>query len=383
MDCKYFIYFLLYIICSLDSHGQVAGTNVAARCGTMERQQNRFNDDPALKAVFEQEQNQFNRIIKEGRNSISARSNRLNAIYTIPVVFHIVLGNPALVTDAQVKAQLDTLNKEFSGANPDTSKLPLFFRSLFGVSGINFCLAQRTPDGEVSSGIERVVTNNTSFSFVDDRVKHAGSGGAESWDAARYFNIWICVLDNNIAGYSTLPQDGIESDQGVVIDHRSLPGGSFTTYNRGKTLVHETGHYFNLYHTWGDDEGACTGSDFIDDTPNQADATTGCFSGIKTDKCTTSGNGIMYQNFMDYTDDACMILFTREQVARMETALTLYRSPLLISDGCQPVIKKNFDVQLVSIDQPGQRLCSPLFNPAISIKNRGTQTLSSFVITIS
>lgn len=151
----------------------------------------------------------------------------------------------------------------------------------------------------------------------------------------------------------------------------------------GKTLVHEAGHFFNLYHIWGDDNGGCNGSDFVGDTPNQADATTGCHTGIRTDNCTPSGSGVMYQNYMDYSYDACLVMFTNEQVSRMEAALAQYRSSLLSSEGCQPVVIKNYDAELRSILAPAQRVCVPSFTPTITVRNRGSQTITSLVVTAS
>ncbi|MFN9955391.1 MAG: M43 family zinc metalloprotease, partial [bacterium] len=139
-----------------------------------------------------------------------------------------------------------------------------------------------------------------------------------------------------ILGYASFPGEGLAVEQGVVIDYRSLPGGAYTQYNQGKTLVHEAGHYFNLYHIWGDDNGRCTGTDFVDDTPNQGDATEGCFTGIRTDNCTAGGTGIMYQNYMDYSFDNCMLLFTTGQASRMVAAAEQFRPGLFQSDACTP-----------------------------------------------
>jgi len=273
------------------------------------------------------------------------------------------------------------LNRDFFGANGDSVKIPSFFKPLFGKSNIQFCLAQRTPDGDATTGIDRVVTNANSFS-TDDGVKHNYAGGVASWNTDKYYNVWVCALSSSILGYATFPDDVSTpaADQGVVIDYHCLPGGSYTNYNGGKTLTHETGHYFNLYHIWGDDNGACTGTDYINDTPNQADASSGCYSGVKTDACTPSGNGIMYENYMDYTDDPCLVMFTTEQVDRMETALSVYRPTLLSSNGCQPVILNNYDAQLRAVNQPTQRLCSSTFTPQVTVKNRGSQNLTSLQI---
>lgn len=351
---------------------------VSEKCGTMQHLEQSLQNNAALRERFEQKRIQFNKIASARAQNPAA--NRIATVY-IPVVFHIVLPNPNMVTDVQIQAQLDTLNKDFFGANGDSVKIPSYFKPLYGKSGIQFCLAKRNPDGDSVNGIDRVVTTQASFS-IDDGVKHDYTGGVASWNTDKYFNVWVTFISNSILGYATFPDDAstAAADQGVVIDYRSLPGGSFTAYNQGKTLTHETGHYFNLYHIWGDDNGACTGTDYIDDTPNQGNSSSGCYTGVKTDACTSSGNGIMYQNFMDYTDDPCLVMFTTEQMSRMETALTVSRPSLLTSNGCQPVVLSPYDAQLRAVNQPIQRLCSANFTPQVTIKNRGTQNLTSLVI---
>ena len=381
MHYKTFL-FSLFIAAAFGAAAQSSSKIAETRCGTMPRLEAKFARNPALRSAFEAQRASFNRLLQQ-KLSAAEKTDGTTQVYTIPVVFHVVLTNPAAVTNAQLQAQLDTLNATFSGTVSYLNQVPTYFKSLFGNSGIQFCLAQRTPDGESTTGIERITTTKTSFSNLDDAVKYVSSGGADVWNPDNYFNIWICRLSNNILGYSTFPQDGEETAQGVVVDYRTLPGGSFTDYNSGKSATHETGHYFNLYHIWGDDDGACTGTDYVDDTPNQADATTGCYTGIKTDNCTQTGNGILYQDYMDYSSDNCMTLFTAGQVTRMESALLLYRSSLLRSDGCQPPVQHDYDAQLLSITQPDQRLCSATFMPVIQIKNRGVQTLTSLTITSS
>jgi hypothetical protein len=366
--------FLLFLSVAAQQSNRIANV----KCGTMQRLEQNLQKNPAFRAKFEQKRIQFNKVFSIRSLNQSAR---LGSTVYIPVVFHIVLPNPDIVTDAQIKAQLDTLNNDFFGSNGDSVKIPSYFKPLFGKSNIQFCLAQRTPDGDGTNGIERTITSQTAFTY-DDKVKHSYSQGIESWNTGNYFNVWVCMMGSNLLGYSTFPDDVSTpaTDQGVVIDYRSLPGGSYTSYNEGKTLTHETGHYFNLYHIWGDDNGGCTGTDYIDDTPNQADASSGCYSGIKTDACTTGGDGIMYQNYMDYTDDPCLVMFTTEQVDRMETALAVYRPSLLSSNGCQPVVLNSYDAQLRSVNQPSQRLCNGTFAPQVTIKNKGSQDLTSLLI---
>ena len=240
-------------------------------------------------------------------------------------------------------------------------------------------MAQRTPNNEITDGIDRIITTKTSFSHIDDGVKYSISGGTEIWNGDKYFNVWVCALADNLLGYATFPNDGKPDEQGVVIEYRSLPGGSFVNYNAGKTLTHETGHYFNLFHIWGDDDGACTGTDYIDDTPNQGNFSSGCYSGIKTDSCTPAGNGILYQDYMDYSYDKCLMLFTNLQDARMETALLNYRSSLTVSNGCIPV-SVLLDAQLKTILTPAKRICTNNFAPTVVLRNLGMQTLSSVII---
>ncbi len=356
------------------------------KCATMIRLNQKFKNDPAFKARFNQQLDRFNKTVQDRTAKLlvgGSAGARPQAAYTIPVIFHVVLANQSLVTDAQIMAQLDVLNKDYSGSNSDTSNVPSYFKPLIGNSGIQFCLAQRSPSGDITTGIERITTTQTSFTNSNDGVKHIGTGGVDMWNGDKYFNVWICPLTNKLLGYATFPNDGAPLEQGVVIDYRSLPGSTdkdYLQYNGGKTLTHETGHYFNLYHIWGDDNGACTGSDFVDDTPNQADATTGCYSGIKTDNCTPTGNGIMYENYMDYSFDPCLVLFTKGQAVRMQTALLTNRLSLTTSDGCTPVALKTLDAQLKTIDAPVNRICASSFIPQVTIRNMGLQTLSSLTI---
>jgi hypothetical protein len=376
MSMGRYLFFIL-LLCSA-SVGVFSQDSILRRCGTVERLEEKFNRNPSLRSRFEKQRLEFNNLVYAQR----ASGLRLEGgIYYIPVVFHIVLNNPAIVTDAQVQAQLDTLNKAFAGTNGDSVKIPDYFKALAGKSAIRFCLAQRTPQGAPTTGIHRVSTTRSSFSNTTEGVKYSSTGGTDGWNNQQYLNVWICVLSNGILGYSSFPDDGTPQEQGVAIDYRTLPGGSFSSYNAGKTLAHETGHFFNLYHIWGDDNGACTGTDYVDDTPAQANSTTTCLSGVRYDNCTRTGNGIMYQNYMDYSTDACLVMFTSQQVQRMQAALTTYFASLGASDACQPVSLYEYNAELTSIFYPGQRLCTNSFSPVITFKNLGSKALTSLVIT--
>src|SRR6185436_3867137 len=108
-------------------------------------------------------------------------------------------------------------------------------------------------------------------------------------------------------------------------------------YNKGRSLTHEIGHYLNLHHVWGDDGYSCDGDDYISDTPNQSGETYGCPSYPRYDSCSASLPGVMFMNFMDYTDDECMNIFTEGQKLWMLSALNLQRTSILSSLGCTPV----------------------------------------------
>jgi hypothetical protein len=351
------------------------------RCATMTILENKFIERPSLRVLFDEKQTQFQKIVAERINK--NKNMRTEGLVTIPVVFHVVGKNQAIATDAQLLAQLDTINRDYSGTNGSASKVPSYFQALFGQSGIQFSLAQRTPGNEPTTGIVRYNTTRNSFTDSNENIKHTSQGGADAWDPASYLNVWVCDLGTQILGYSTFPGNTPFNEQGVVVHYMSLPGSSNSDFNRGKTLTHEIGHYFNLYHIWGDDNGSCSGTDRVEDTPNQADANRTFRTGIVTDNCTPVSPGIMYQNYMDYSPDANLIMFTKLQVTRMEAAFTTYRSSLASSLGGVPLSLKRNDASIKSITQPDQRLCTNSFTPQVVLRNMGSQTLRTLVIIVS
>lgn len=330
---------------------------------------------------------------------------RTTAIINIPVVFHIVLKNPFIVTDADIQAQIDRINLDFSGKNPDSTNAFLFYASR-GSSEIRFCLARRDPFGNLTNGIERKTSATMYTTSTSDPIKISNLGGLDAWNASNYLNIWIGEGDG--LGYSTFPNTSIASQEGIVIN---LIGTSTNTcyvnnnYNLGRTATHEVGHYFGLYHIWGDNPVGCTTDDFrhlpgtcplpasflIGDTPNQNTSTLSCPSGLRTDVCSPISPGFQYQNFMDYTNDACMTMFTKAQVNRMEWVLQNCRTTLLSSQGCIfPSSAVLLDVSLINIINPGGTdiigcniinqpiiSCPGLFTPKIIIQNKGLTTLTT------
>lgn len=343
------------------------------RCGSAEVLEAQLQHNPALRQRFEQQAEQLRQTIQQ-RKSVPNTRIMADTVY-VPIVFHIVMTNPNLVTDAQIMAQIDTLNKDYAGKNGDSIKILDGFKPRYGHSLIQFRIAQRTPTDDPATGITRTVTSQSSYTINDARVKYTAQGGHDIWDRSRYLNVWITNIAQNYLGYATFPQGASATEDGVVIQYTSLPGGA-APYDRGRTLTHEAGHYFSLLHIWGNDSG-CGGGDEIGDTPNQAGETGGCPVGIRTDVCSGAPLGIMYQNYMDYTNDACMVMFTNDQVDRMHTAIDLYRSSLFTSNGHLPVGTLALDASAKSINFPLQRACAPTFSPVITLRNRGIEKLTA------
>jgi hypothetical protein len=346
----------------------------------MEVLERNFRKMPSLRTLFNARELQFQKAVIE--RAQRSRKTSADGFVTIPVVFHVVEKGQTIATDAQLLAQLDTINKDYAGLNAGASGVPSHFQPFFGQSGIRFCMAQRTPDNMPTTGIVRYTTTRNSFSDNDENIKYRAQGGADAWDPDSYLNVWVCDLGSTMLGYATFPYGGPANEQGVVLHYRSLPGSSNTDFNGGKTLTHEIGHYFNLNHIWGDDRGTCAGTDEVDDTPNQGDANRILRTGIVLDNCATTAPGFMYQNYMDYSPDANLIMFTKLQVVRMEASFAMHRSVMSASLGGIPVDRKQSDASIVSISQPEQRICTSRFAPQVVLRNMGSETLRSVHIQI-
>ncbi len=237
-------------------------------------------------------------------------------IYVIPVVVHVVYHTEGQnISDERITTQIQVLNADFRRQNTDTADAPAEFQAVAADIKIEFCLASFDPAGNPTNGITRTYSDTTvwDLSYADD-IKSTASGGADGWPSGSYLNIWVCNLSSNVLGYAYGPNSS-ESVDGVVINYKyfGLGDASSYPYNQGRTATHEVGHWLNLSHIWGDDNGSCSGSDGIDDTPNQSDETFGCPNFPLMDECSPNPPGIMFMNYMDYTDDACMNLFTQDQ----------------------------------------------------------------------
>lgn len=241
--------------------------------------------------------------------SVSERS-----VITIPVVVHVLYNSSRdNISDAQILSQIDVLNRDFRKNNAESANIPSAFQSIAADVNIEFCLAKRQPNGTATTGIERLASSNAAWQANDD-MKRPEQGGLAAWDATRYLNIWVCALNGGALGYATFPGAPLSSD-GVVVDYRYF--GTINTrspFHLGRTTTHEVGHWLNLYHIWGD---AACGDDRCADTPPHHGANYGCPNYPYTHTACGSTTPEMTMNFMDYTNDACMYLFSNGQKARM------------------------------------------------------------------
>ncbi|TCO44995.1 repeat uncharacterized protein DUF346 [Kribbella antiqua] len=293
------------------------------QCGVMDVHRRLLSTSPEYAAARS--------ALENATTDFVARQERFAGVARIPVVVHVIWKTAAQnISQAQIDSQIDVLNHDFRATNPDLSIVPAPFTGLIADARIQFHLATEDPDGNSTTGVTRTQTSASSFG-TDDRVKSSATGGHDPWPTDRYLNIWVCQLGNGLLGYAQFPGGPADTD-GVVILHSGFgtTGTAAAPFNLGRTTTHEIGHYLNLFHIWGDDGTGCSGSDEVADTPNQA----GPNFGVPTFPhvtCSNGPNGDLFVNYMDYTDDRGMVMFTDDQVARMEACLDTVRSPLIES----------------------------------------------------
>jgi hypothetical protein len=299
-------------------------------------------------------------------------------VYRIPVVFHVVYfqngttvkGN---IADSVLHYQITILNDAFRKRHADTGNLRSVFKPLSADAEIEFYLATKDPGGANTTGITRTATNIDGFATMDmmmtmsmdslERIKHTALGGHEAWPANRYLNIWVADMSINtgvgnlvfILGYATPPLNPLPPNwgtdptellgmkDGVVLQYQCV-GGNKNPYvaevmpmsANGRTAVHEVGHYLGLRHIWGDpmdDSSACTAlaTDGINDTPDQAQESHGTPSSLQN-TCHEGEPGDLpdlWENYMDYSDDANTVMFSQGQVNLMRNILANQRDSLV------------------------------------------------------
>lgn len=226
-----------------------------------------------------------------------------NGIIEIPVVVNVLYRTAAQnISLAQIQSQIDVLNEDFSAANADYNNTSTYNSVKSGDVGVRFVLDQ----------VIRKSTTKTSWT-TNDAMKKNAQGIAPTSPSTK-LNLWVCNLSGGILGYAQFP-GGSSSTDGVVIDDNAFgrTGTATAPFNKGRTATHEVGHWLNLRHIWGD---ATCGNDQVGDTPLHNTANYGCPASGHRSTC--SGTPVeMTMNYMDYTDDACMYMFSAGQKSRM------------------------------------------------------------------
>ena len=373
------------------------------RCYTNENHQELLQQHPELETNEQFEQWMQQQLIQNQASAI------IGGVYYIPVVVHVIhngeaVGTGTNVSFAAIQSQIDVLNEDF--------------RKILGSNGwnthpdgadtqIEFCLAQRRPDGSAfpagEPGINRINRNTVGFTappysqaYMNATIKtytynNNNPTATRGWDPAKYMNIWLANLSGGLLGYAQFPQSPLggmgcgnqaAATDGVVFLYNSIGKSTITSfagpYNEGRTATHEVGHWLGLRHIWGD--GGCTVDDFCNDTPEAGAANYGCPTG--TNSCTGAPDaGVdMIENYMDYTDDLCMNIFTNDQKMRMRTVLenSPLRVSLINSDACTPPLA--VDASVVDIINPKGDNCVGSITPSVTLKNRGSGALTSATI---
>ena len=259
----------------------------------------------------------------------------------IPVVVHVVWHTASEnISNAQIQSQIDVLNEDFRRLNADAATTPAAFAAVSADARLEFALAVRGPGCTPTNGITRHNTSVTGWTYPGNGMKSAATGGADPWDSGQYLNIWIVNYTDTTLGFATFP-GGAAAVDGLVLKYQATGriGTTIPGADLGRTASHEIGHWLDLHHIWGDDASLCTGSDLVADTPNQAgsspfnSASCRIFPSVT---CSNGPNGDMFMNYMDYSADQCMNMFTAGQVIRMDAALHTARVSILASPGLIP-----------------------------------------------
>ncbi len=329
---------------------------------------------------------QFEQVMETQRNI--STEERSTDIYNLPVVVHIIhkgepYGAGTNITDEQIFSAISALNNDFRrvqgtngyGSGPDI--------------GIEFCLAVRDPNGQPTTGINRI-DGRVVPNYEEQGIAAQGTSGASetavkalsTWPRTSYVNIWVVSeIENNnglsgIQGYAYFPVnnpvDGI-----VLLFNAFGTVGTLKSYtNLNRTLTHEIGHYLGLYHTFHSTtacgaEGNCnTAGDKICDTPVTVQS-----SSCSAPACSGTQQ---VQNYMDYTGQLCQNMFTEGQKLRMRTTLEAQRTSMITSMGCTAV--NNRDAGITSVLSPSGNVCSGSIQPTVTLSNFGSTTLTSVTI---
>ena len=295
---------------SIDSADLTISAIVHRGCASQEVLEAQMIADPTL-AI------RMNEIEAFTQSTIAKSNFRLvSGKIVIPVVVNVLYRTAAEnISDTQIQSQIDVLNKDFTATNSDFNNIPALFAGVAANIDITFELVK----------INRKATTKTSWG-TRDTMKKTNQGGLNPTSPTTNLNLWVCTIGGGILGYAQFP-GGSSATDGVVCDSKYVGvtsnTGSAYPYNLGRTASHEVGHWMNLRHIWGD---ATCGSDLVSDTPTHNTANYGVPTYPHLSTC--PGTPVeMTMNYMDYTDDRGMYMFTLGQKTRM--------SALFISGGAR------------------------------------------------
>jgi hypothetical protein len=351
-------------------------------CGTMEN----YEFLKATRPNYEKEVIEYNNMLEAYIKKEQHNTQRTAAPIIVPVVIHILYQNATEnISDLRATEQVTVLNEDFQKQNADTTLIPALFKPLAGSMDVEFVLAQRDPNGNPTNGIVHKATTVATFS-TNNAVKSNAQGGDDAWDVSRYVNIWVCDLGNSLLGYGEFPAGSLSNTWGLVLNYRYTgKTGATAPFNKGRTGTHEFGHCFNLRHIWAD-EPNCAQDDNVTDTPQQKGENYGIptfpqGTGATGGCCSAAATSSMFMNFMDYTDDAGMQMFSIGQSTRMNAVLnTAPYNILQSSNGHIPVVLVANDASIFNVTSPTGTLCAGPINPVATFKNTGSTTLTSCTI---
>ena len=290
---------LLLFSCQEDEKTVNTDARVSKRtCVSHEVLERQLKENPELAIKMNQ--------IEDFTMNTMTNGRLVNGRIEIPVVFNVLYRTASEnISDAQLQSQLDVLNADFNATNSDFNQVPTLFSGVKANVGITFVLDR----------VIRKATTKTSWG-TRDAMKKNKQGGIDPTTPTTKLNFWVCTIGGGILGYAQFP-GGASSTDGVVVDSKYVGvtsnSGSAYPYNLGRTATHEVGHWMNLRHIWGD---TTCGSDLVADTPTHNTANYGVPTYPHYSTCT--GTPVeMTMNYMDYTDDRGMYMFTTGQKARI------------------------------------------------------------------
>lgn len=325
--------------------------NGVIRCHstTYEQHLNEKNKGRATSSEFE---NWLSNKIEAAKNT--ARGTQATLI-KIPVVVHVIHNGDAYGTgenikDEQVLSQIQVMNEDYRRM----LNTPGYNTNAVGADvEVEFCLAKTDPQGKLTNGIHRVNLGIEAFQEADVEGNMKPN---TIWNPDEYLNMWTCRFTgdlDSVLGYAQFPSNsglgglevdgGLATTDGVIAAYNTFgsstifPGGVYNApYDKGRTMTHEVGHWLGLRHIWGDGTSCTSNNDFCNDTPVAKGENYGCPTG--KDSCPTKTGKDMIENYMDYTDDTCMNVFTNDQKTRIRTVLanSPRRKTLAASTKCSP-----------------------------------------------